>query len=85
MNATRWLRESLQPFKGSDTLRTMKNKQFLYDLLAYVRYIHNDPNKSDRAKYLALVSTLGHDLNGILNEDKCFRPRCSGYSALEQH
>ena len=45
-----------------------KDKQFLKDLLAYVRYIHNDKNKSDRAKYLALISTLGHDLNGILNE-----------------
>lgn len=60
-----------------------KDKQFLKDLLAYVRYIHNDTNKSDRAKYLALVSTLGHDLNGILNEERCFRPRVSGYSQLD--
>jgi len=63
----------------------MKDKQFLYDLLAFVRYIHNSDTKSDRQKYLALVSTLGHDLNGILNEDPFFRPRVSGYSALEQH
>ena len=56
------------------------NKQYLKDTLAYVRYIHNDTNKSDRAKYLALVSTLGHDLNGLINEDKCFRPRVSGYA-----
>lgn len=61
----------------------MKERQFLYDLLAYVRYIHNDENKSDRAKYLALVSTIGHDINGILNDDRCFRPRVSGYSGLE--
>jgi hypothetical protein len=60
-----------------------KDKQFLKDLLAYVRYIHNDTNKSDRAKYLALISTLGHDLNGILNEERCFRPRVSGYSQLD--
>jgi len=61
----------------------MKEKQFLKDLLAYVRYIHNDTNKSDRAKYLALVSTLGHDLNGLINEERCFRPRVSGYSQLD--
>jgi hypothetical protein len=58
----------------------MMNKQYLKDTLAYVRYIHNDPNKSDRAKYLALVSTLGHDLNGLINEERCFRPRVSGYA-----
>lgn len=56
---------------------------FLNDLLSFVRYIHNDPNKSDKQKYLSLVSTLGHDINGILNEETCFRPRCSGYSALD--
>jgi hypothetical protein len=59
-----------------------KDTQFLRDLLAFVRYIHNDENKSDRAKYLALVSTLGHDLNGILNQEECFRPRVSGYSKV---
>jgi len=63
----------------------MKDKQFLYDLRAFVRYIHNNDAKSLSEKYFALVATLGHDLNGILNEDKCFRPRVSGYSALEQH
>jgi hypothetical protein len=57
-----------------------KNEQFLKDLLGFVRCIHNDSNKSDRAKYLALVSTLGHDINGILNKERCFRPRVSGYS-----
>jgi hypothetical protein len=58
----------------------MMNKQYLKDTLAFVRYIHNDENKSDKAKYLALVSTLGHDLNGLINEDPFFRPRVSGYA-----
>jgi hypothetical protein len=62
----------------------MMNKQYLKDTLAYVRYIHNDTNKSDRAKYLALVSTLGHDLNGVINEDPFFSPRVSGYSKQEE-
>ena len=60
-----------------------KDKQFLQDLLGYVRYVHNDENKSDRAKYLALISTLGHDLNGVLNEEPFFRPRVSGYSSID--
>ena len=60
-----------------------KDKQFLQDLLGYVRYVHNDENKSDRAKNLALISTLGHDLNWVLNEEPFFRPRVSGYSRME--
>ncbi len=60
-----------------------KNNQYLKDTLAFVRYIHNDSNKSDRAKYLTLVSTLAHDLNGIINEDKFFSPRVSGYALAE--
>lgn len=61
-----------------------KNKQFHKDLLAFVRYIHNNDTKSLSEKYFAIVATLGHDLNGIINEDKFFSPRCSGYSKLEQ-
>lgn len=62
----------------------MMNKQYLKDTLAFVRYIHNDENRSDKAKYDALVSTLGHDLNGLINEERCFLPRVSGYSKLEE-
>jgi hypothetical protein len=62
----------------------MMNKQYLKDTLAFVRYIHNDENRTDKAKYDALVSTLGHDLNGLINEDKFFSPRVSGYSKLEE-
>ena len=61
-----------------------KNKQHLTDMLAYIRFVHNRKDWSDRHKYLALVSTLGHDLNGIINEARCFRPRTSGYALLEQ-
>jgi hypothetical protein len=62
----------------------MMNKQYLKDTLAFVRYIHNDENRSDKAKYDALVSTLGHDLNGLINEDPFFMPRVSGYSKQEE-
>jgi hypothetical protein len=56
------------------------NKQYLKDTLAYVRYIHNDTHKSDHDKYLALISTLCHDLNGLINEEPFFSPRVSGYA-----
>jgi hypothetical protein len=61
----------------------MEDKQFLKDTLAYIRYVHNDKNKSDRDKYYALISTLGHDLNGVINEEPFFRPRVSGYSSID--
>jgi len=70
-------------FRKTSLLLNMNNKQYLKDTLAFVRFIHNDKNKSDRAKYLALISTLGHDLNGVLNEEPFFRPRVSGYSSLD--
>jgi hypothetical protein len=56
------------------------NKQFLIDLLAFVRFIHNNPNMDLQRKYSAIVSTIGHDINGILAEDKFFSPRVTGYS-----
>jgi hypothetical protein len=61
----------------------MKEKQFLKDLLAYVRYVHNDNTLEPGQKYHNLISTIGHDLNGVINEDRCFRPRVSGYSQLD--
>lgn len=57
-----------------------KNNQYLKDTLAFIRYIHNNPTMSTERKYSAIVSTLGHDINGILNEERCFSPRVSGYA-----
>ena len=59
------------------------NKQFLNDLLGFVRYIHNDSTMSLESKYSAIVSTIGHDLNGVINEDAFFSPRVTGYSRME--
>ncbi len=61
-----------------------KNNQYLKDTLAFVRFIHNDDTKSVSQKYAAIVSTLAHDINGILNEEHCFSPRVSGYSKLDR-
>ena len=60
-----------------------KTKEQLKDMLAFIRFVHNRPDWSDKHKYMALISTLGHDLNGIINEHRCFLPRTSGYSRLE--
>jgi len=62
----------------------MMNKQYLKDTLAFVRFIHNNPNMSPERKYSAIVSTLGHDINGILNEERCFSPRVTGYARAEE-
>lgn len=61
-----------------------KKNQFLKDLLAFTRYIHNTDKMTTEEKYHALVCTIGHDINGLLAEDKFFSPRCSGYSKLEK-
>jgi hypothetical protein len=61
----------------------MKDKQFMKDMLAYVRYIHNHKKMNKKEKYAAIVSTIGHDFNGLINEDRFFTPRVTGYSRLE--
>ncbi len=60
-----------------------KDKQFLQDLLAYVRFVHNDSTLDAGQKYYNLISTIGHDLNGTINEEPFFRPRVSGYSSID--
>jgi hypothetical protein len=55
---------------------------FLNDLLAFTRYIWYS-DKTDAQKLNALVSTLGHDLNGLIEDEPFFSPRVSGYSKLE--
>jgi hypothetical protein len=62
----------------------MKDKAYLKDTLAFIRYIHNNPTMDLQQKYHSLISALGHDLNGLINEDRCFSPRVSGYAKLEE-
>ncbi len=61
----------------------MMNKQYLKDTLAFVRFIHNNPAMDAGRKYHALISTLAHDLNGLINEERCFAPRVTGYAQAE--
>ena len=53
---------------------------FLEDLLSFVAYAHRNTNLDDSKKLSLLVTTLMHDLSGMLNKDEFFTPRVTGYS-----
>lgn len=58
----------------------MNNDQFTEDLLSFVAYVHRNTNLDDSKKLNLLVTTLMHDLSGMLNKDEFFTPRVTGYS-----
>jgi len=58
----------------------MKNKQFLEDLLAFTEYVDKDRTMSIERKYLMLINTLLHDLNGVIEDEPFFLPRVNGYA-----
>lgn len=49
------------------------------DMLGFIRHTFYRNDLDDSKKLSALVSTLGHDLNGLINEDPFFSPRVTGY------
>ena len=55
----------------------MRNKEakILRDMEAFIRYAL----LSERFKFTEVLFTLGHDVSGILNKDKCFLPRTHNY------
>lgn len=57
-----------------------KNKQFLEDLRAFVEYVDGDVTSNDSRKVSMLVSTLLHDLNGVIEDEPLFLPRVNGYA-----
>jgi hypothetical protein len=57
-----------------------KDKQILKDMLGFLKYVHYETDMDKAGKYSMLIQTLAHDLNGLINEDKCFSPRVTGYS-----
>ena len=53
---------------------TNKEKQQLKDIQAFIDYsLEND------ARFGLVLSTIGHDVGGLLNKDECFLPRTDGY------
>ena len=65
-------------------LLKVMNKQYLKDTLAFIRHIHLS-DRTDKDKYAAILMTLAHDLNGLINNERCFSPRVTGYSKLEKN
>lgn len=52
---------------------------FLQDLLSFVAYVHRNTDIDDSRKLSLLVTTLMHDLSGVIDGDTCFLPRVNGY------
>ena len=52
-----------------------KDKKTLEDMVGFINWsIDNDQRLG------FVLSTLGHDIGGILHEEECFCPRTSGYA-----
>lgn len=58
----------------------MKDKQFLEDLQAYIMSVNVNAKLDVTEKYNRIVSTLLHDLNGVINNEPLFLPRVDGYA-----
>jgi hypothetical protein len=58
----------------------MKNQQFLEDLQAYIMSVNVNAKLDVTEKYNRIVSTLLHDLNGVINDEPLFLPRVDGYA-----
>ncbi len=56
-----------------------EEEPFLQDLLSFVAYVHRSMDIDDSKKLSLLVSTLMHDLGGIIDGDTHFLPRVNGY------
>ena len=58
--------------------RCAELEQFLEDALAYMRWCarNNEPHNGQ-------LLTLAHDMSGLFHQDRCFRPRVSGYATSE--
>jgi hypothetical protein len=52
---------------------------FLQDLLSFVAYVHRNTDMDDSKKLSLIVTTLMHDLGGIIDGDTHFLPRVNGY------
>lgn len=57
----------------------MENKTTYMDMLGFLRHTFNRNDLDEAKKLNAIVSTLGHDLNGLINEDPFFSPRVTGH------
>ena len=51
------------------------SEQFIKDLFAMVAYLVKQGKHSDSE----ILYNVIHDLQGVVNDELCFSPRCTGY------
>jgi len=49
-------------------------RRFVYDLFSMVKFLSEQGDSAD-----AILSNVAHDLGGIVRQELCFSPRCTGY------
>ena len=54
----------------------MDYKKFVEDLYAMAKFLSKDKDMTAGE----ILFNVVHDLNGVVNEERCFLPRCDGYS-----
>ena len=66
-------------------METLKHQINYMDMLGFLRHTYNRNDIDETKKLHMIVGTLGHDLNGLINEDPFFSPRVTGYRKTSQH
>jgi hypothetical protein len=60
-------------------MESMKTKNVYRDFLGFIKTTTNRHDIDEIKKLNLIVSTLGHDLNGLLEDEPFFLPRTAGY------
>jgi hypothetical protein len=53
-------------------------REFLQDMSAFLEFC-----RDKQMPALYIIGNLQHDIIGLLNRDRCFLPRVSGYASLQ--
>jgi hypothetical protein len=60
-------------------MESMKTKNVYRDFLGFIKVTTSRQDLDEAKKLNMIVSTLGHDLNGLLEDEPFFLPRTAGY------
>lgn len=58
-----------------------KERQLLEDIAAFIELQLAGRNSID---YPMIVTTIAHDIGGVLRDERCFSPRVSGYADIKE-
>lgn len=70
------------PFKNQilvTVMESMKTKNVYRDILGFLKVTTARQDLDEAKKLSMIVNTLGHDLNGLLEDEPFFLPRVAGY------